>query len=291
MWGYFMKVKYLGKITGKQDGAIWNGYLFRFDAKGNCNVFDIKDCMRSTDTRYMAISNFTLDKADVIKPHSNSVTFGKEFYCPEDEFPLLYTNIYNNYAASDDKMKGVTCVYHIKKNGTEFSTELVQLIEIDFTDNSIWRSENIEDSRPFGNFAIDRENAVYYAFTMRDEDKATRYFAFDLPKLGDGLYDEKYSVSRVLLGEENIKVQFDCEYHRYLQGACCHNGFIYSLEGFTDSAVNPPAIRVIDTEKKEQKAMYLFSDFNITVEPEMIDFENDICYYSDNYGNLYQLEF
>ena len=32
-------------------------------------------------------------------------------------------------------------------------------------------------------------------------------------------------------------------------------------------------------------------DYNMINEPEMIDFENDICYYSDNHGNLYRLEF
>lgn len=286
-----MNIKNLGKIAAGQDGAVWNRYLFRFGTKGNCHVFDIRDCLNDTDPLPAAIACFTLDKADVIMPHSNSVAFGKEFYCEEDEFPLLYTNIYNNYASSDEKMKGVTCVYRLQRNGTDFSTRLVQLIEIGFVEDSLWKSENTNDVRPFGNFAIDHENSVYYAFTMRDEDGTTRYFSFDLPKLKDGDYDEKFNVNRVILKAENIKDQFDCPYHRYIQGACYHNGYIYSLEGFTNNEKNPPAIRIIDTQNKVQKEEYLLSDFNLTIEPEMIDFENNICYYSDNYGNLYQLEF
>lgn len=286
-----MNIKSLGKIAGGQDGAIQNGYLFRFDARGTCNVYYIKNCLNGTSTVGPAIACFTLDKADIIMPHSNSVTFGNEYYCKEDEFPLLYSNIYNNYAASDDKMKGVTCVYRIRKNGTDFSTELVQLIEIGFVEDNLWKSETIKDVRPFGNFAIDRENSVYYTFTMRDEDNCTRYFAFDLPKLNDGEYNEKFGVNRVILNTANIKNQFNCEYHRYVQGACYHNGLIYSLEGFTSDTKNPAAIRIIDIQNKVQKEMYLLSNFNMTIEPEMIDFETDICYYCDNHSNLYQLEF
>lgn len=286
-----MNIKSFGKIAGGQDGAVWNGYLFRFDARGNCNVYSIKDCLSDISGEHTAFTHFTLDKADIIMPHSNSVAFGKEFYCEEDEFPLLYTNIYNSYASSDDKMKGATCVYRIQKKGVEFSTSLVQLIEIGFVEDNLWRSENGQDVRPFGNFAIDRENSIYYAFTMRDEDDTTRYFSFDLPKLSDGEYDEKFGVKRVILETRDIKNRFDCEYHRYIQGACCHNGLIYSLEGFTNDTNNPAAIRIIDTKNKVQKEMYLLSDFNMTIEPEMIDFEADICYYCDNHGNLYQLEF
>lgn len=286
-----MNIINLGKITGGQDGAVWNGFLFRFDAIGICNVYNINDCLSNISVEHTAIWQFALDKADIIMPHSNSVMFGKEYYCEDDEFPLLYTNIYNNYASSDNKMKGVTCVYRIQKNGTEFSSSLVQLIEIGFVNDILWKSQNTEDVRPYGNFVIDRENSVYYAFTMRDEDNSTRYFFFDLPKLSDGVYDEKFNVNRVVLETKDIKSWFDCEYHRYIQGACYHNGLIYSLEGFTNDAKNPAVIRIIDTQNKIQKEKYLLSDYNMTIEPEMIDFENDICYYGDNHGNLYQLEF
>lgn len=28
-----------------------------------------------------------------------------------------------------------------------------------------------------------------------------------------------------------------------------------------------------------------------TIEPEMIDFKEDVCYYSDNFGNLFIIDF
>lgn len=289
-----MQIFSLGNMAeghNRQDGAIWGGYLFRFEASGICNVYKMEDCLNSDLNEYGPIYSFILDKSDIIKPHSNAVMFGNEYYSENDEFPLLYSNIYNNYAASADPLEGVTCVYRLIKNESGFSTKLVQLIEIGFTEDTVWRSQNIRDFRPYGNFAIDTDNSVYYAFTMRDEERITRYFSFSLPKINDGLYDERFGVKRVVLEKKDIKAQFDCEYHRCIQGACYHKGFIYSTEGFTDDKVNPPAIRIIDLKNKTQKEMFLLSDYGATIEPEMIDFENGVCYYSDDKGNFYRLTF
>ncbi len=287
----FMKIKHLGTIAGTQDGAIFNNYLFRFTAKGVCHVFDLRKGFPNPSDTYNATAQFTLDKAESIMPHSNAVTFGNEYFDEADEFPLLYSNIYNNYASAENKKKGVTCVYRIKKNDTGFSSELVQLIEIAFTEDELWCSKNTKDVRPFGNLIIDREASLCYEFTMRDEEQTTRYFSFRLPKVNEGKFDEEFKVNRVSLRMEDILSMFDCEYHRYLQGACCHNGLIYSLEGFTNNPKNPPAIRVIDPKGKKQLDMYAFSDYGLTIEPEMIDFSDDVCYYSDHSGNLYILEF
>ena len=282
-----MKIKKLGKIVGGQDGAVYNGLLFRFDAKGNCSVYKTEDL---SDTS-IPVSEFILEKSEIIAPHSNSVVFGNAYYSEEDEFPLLYSNVYNNYAKSDNKLKGVTCVYRLQKSGNTFSTTLVQLIEIGFVEDSLWTSENRADVRPYGNFVIDTEKSVYYAFTMRDEEKSTRYFSFNLPKVTSGEYDETFGVNKVTLKKEDIIDFFDCDYHRYIQGAAFDNGIIYSLEGFTEDKNNPPAIRLIDPVSKSQKAVYHFSDFGLTVEPEFIDFDGGNCYYADNHGNIYSLSF
>lgn len=282
-----MEIKKLGKIVGGQDGAVYKGWLFRFDAKGKCSVYKTDDLAENS----IPVSQFVLDKSDLIAPHSNSVMFGNGYYCEEDEFPLLYSNVYNNYAKSDNKLKGVTCVYRLQKSGNTFSTTLVQLIEIGFTEDSLWASENRADVRPYGNFAIDTEKSVYYAFTMRDEENSTRYFSFRLPEATSGEYDETFGVNKVTLKKEDIIDSFDTEYHRYIQGATFDNGIIYSLEGFTEDKNNPPAIRLIDPVSKSQKAVYHFLDFGLTIEPEFIDFDGENCYYADNHGNIYSLTF
>lgn len=282
-----MKAKKLGVITIGQDGAIYNGYLFRFNAAGNCMVYRLSDI--SDDS--VPICSFVLDKSDMIVPHCNSVAFGGKRYNENDEFPLLYCNIYNNYAKADNKQLGVTCVYRFMRDGDIFTTTLVQVIEIGFTDDTIWKSANCDDVRPYGNFAIDTENGIYYAFTMRDETLTTRYFAFDLPSIHDGIYDDTLGVNRMVLTKEKIRSFFDCEYHRYVQGACFHNGILYSLEGFTNSENNPPAIRFIDVNNQKQERVYYFADSNMNIEPEFIDFENGICYYADHDGNVFELSF
>ena len=282
-----MKMELLGKIIYGQDGAIFEDFLFRFNAKGLCSVYLLDEISNNSTP----LSQFTLDKADKIVPHCNSVTFSNTYYDEGDEFPLLYSNIYNNYVNSDDKQKGVTCVYRLERKENTFFTTLVQIIEIGFTEDSIWKSENCEDVRPYGNIAIDGKNSVYYAFTMRDEEKSTRYFSFKLPNAKSGEYDNALGVNRVILKKTDILDFFDCEYHKYVQGACFKDGILYSLEGFANDKEKPPAIRLIDTNAKKQKEMYYFSEFGLTDEPELIDFKYEDCYYSDGHGNLYKLTF
>jgi len=288
------KIEIYSKIKGgRQDGAISNGYLFSFNHQGECTVYETEALENLKDGEAEVFSEFVLDKKDMLVPHSNSVAFGNEYYDEKDEFPLLYTNIYNNYANADNKLKGVCLVYRLQRNEREFTSTLVQIIEIGFVeDENLWKSVGEkEDARPYGNFTIDTKQGIYYAFTMRDNEHSTRYFSFDLPKVTQGEWCEQYNVKKVVLSKFDIKDYFDCDYHHYVQGACCNEGKIYSLEGFTDSQENPPAIRIIDTNLKKEINFKKFKDFGTNIEPEMIDFENDICYYIDHNGNMYKLSF
>lgn len=282
-----MNIKQIGNITDGQDGAVFGGLLFRFKTNGLCYVYNLNNL--TIEKKSPIVSIFTLDKADVIVPHSNSVVFGNEYYAEDDEFPLLYTNIYNNYSRCENKCIGVCCVYRIWREENEFKNRLVGLIEIGFTKDELWSSG--DDIRPFGNFVIDKEKGLYHAFTMRDNEEITRYFSFKLPKVSNGVMDNALGVKKITLKKEDIIDTFDTEYHRFIQGACCEKGKIYSLEGFSGDEVNPPAMRIISTNDKKQLECVYFGDFGLTIEPELIDFENNVCYYGDNHGNLYVIEF
>ena len=282
-----MNIKKLGKVESGQDGAIYNGYLFRFDHAGNCRVYLLSDLSENT----APVARFSLDKLDYIVPHSNSVVFGRERYAEEDEFPLLYSNVYNNYAKAEDKKKGITCVYRLERAGDTFTTTLVQLIQVGFTQDPLWCSPDQEDVRPYGNFVIDAEKGLLYGFTMRDQDQTTRYFTFDLPGVRDGIRDEALGIRRVVLEKADVKTYFDCPYHRYIQGACFHEGIIYSVEGFGVDCPEIPAIRLIDVQAQKQLQVHLFPDYGLNIEPEWIDFADGICYYSDAHGDVFQLDF
>lgn len=289
-----MKIEKVSKIKdGRQDGAISNGFLFSFNHKGECTVYQMKKLACKEDGEAEVFAEFVLDKNDILMPHSNSVMFGNEYYDEQDEFPLLYTNIYNNYAMHEDKSEGVCLVYRLQRNERAFSSTLVQIIQIGFVqDENLWKSAGEkEDARPYGNFTIDRENGVLYAYTMRDNTNRTRYFSFALPTVNQGQICENYNVKKVVLTQKDILQYFDLSYHHYIQGASCHHGIIYSLEGFTDSPDHPPAIRRIDTKLKKEIEFKMFRAYNTNIEPEMIDFDGDICYYADHHGNMYQLIF
>lgn len=270
-----MKFTRIAQIAGGQDGAIWGQLLFRFENNGVCHVYDLNTLEKT--------ASFTLGNVELCKPHSNAVMFGCEYAEPGDEFPLLYSNIYNNYAKEENRREGVCCVYRLTRQGDSFEARLVQTIAVGFVrDEALWCSPGFTDIRPYGNFAIDREKGIYYGFTMRDSFDTTRYFAFRLPKLADG--------REVVLKQEDILFQFDAPYHRFVQGACVHKGLVYSLEGFTNDGKNKPAIRVIDPEKRQQLCYVATAEYGMEFEPEFIDFQGDTCYCSDCHGNLFLIE-
>ncbi len=283
-----VKLIKISKIACGQDGAIFGDLLFRFDTKGVCTVYSVNEVLSSETPS--PVSNFTLDRCAELCPHSNSVAFGNEYYSDGDEFPLLYTNIYNNYSSSENKLKGVTCIYRITRDGAGFISRLVGMIETAFTETDLWASPSRSDVRPYGNFAIDCRGGKYYAFTMLDEPHITRYFEFPLPKLSDGVYSPELELVKITLTEDRLLSSFDCEYHNFIQGAAFRDGCIYSLEGFSVESGKIPLLRVIDVNEKKELATLNFVENGADTEPELIDFYKDRCIYSDGHGDVYIIE-
>lgn len=283
-----IKPAFLFKGVVGQDGAIFGDELFRFENNGTCTVYSI--------VTHARLAEFALDKNDILTPHCNTVCFGAERVSPDDEFPVLYCNVYNNYAKCEDRMEGVCCVYRLMRDGNGFKTQLVQIIRIGFVDDlTLWKSlPDNGDKRPYGNFVPDVTTGKLYAFTMRDKEKVTRYFEFDIPKLCDGVYNEKYGVNQVTLDADAILAQFDCEYSNFIQGGCAYDGILFSLEGGTVKAPefkNMPKLKVIDTQNRRQLASVDFYGAGLSFETELIDFAGDTIYYMDCAGSVYTLEF
>lgn len=289
-----MKVEKLAIIKGgRQDGAVFGNFMFSFDSRGICTVYELDKIKNANGQEVAEFSSFELDKINLIKPHSNAVVFGNEYFDESDEFPLLYSNIYNNYAGEEDKKIGMCTVYRLQRNGDKFTTTLVQIIRVDFTDNEDYWKSHGEDVRPYGNFVIDKERNLLCAFTMRDESQSMRYFTFDLPKVNDSEISSEYNVPVVRLCVCDIKEMFDMSYQYFIQGACCSAGKVYSLEGFNynDRGENLPSLRAIDICNKTEVLFKLCEDYGINVEPEMIDYYDGNCYMGDHHGNIYKLIF
>lgn len=288
-----MQMKLTATAIGGQDGAFYGNYLFRFNAKGLCRVWDATKLDEYTDTPVALpqIGEFSLPENSLVIPHFNAVVFGTEFYAEGDEFPLLYANVYNNYAKAEDRREGMCCVYRLQRSGTAFAMTLVQIIQIGFVrDSKLWISGGeVTDVRPYGNFVIDTDQNRLVVFTMRDGDHTARYFTFALPKLSDGTFSQKFGVNIVTLKFEDIIDYFDTEYHLYIQGACCHDGKVYSSEGFNEK--RPTALRVISLTERKQLHHTNLVEMGYPTEAEFMDFRNGICYYGDAAGNYYRVDF
>ena len=287
-----MKYIHAATIGGGQDGSIYGDLLFRFDADGSGRVFclDGVTADRAEPLGLAPVAEFRLGGADRVIPHCNSVVFGAERWEEGDEFPLLYANVYNNYGKiyktkTGDRLEGTACVYRVRRDGVSFAADLVQLLRIGFVeDRSLWKSFD-SDIRPYGNFVVDAENRKLHAFVMRDAEQVTRFFAFELPGAHDGVFDAEFGVPVVTLTPADILYHYDASYMRYLQGACCRNGKIWSCEG--GNPEDPSAIRVIDTDLRAEVLFDNAAARGMPMEAEFIDFWGDTLIYSDAKGVLY----
>ena len=285
-----MKLIKTANIVGGQDGAVFGDYLFRFSAKGEGVAYKV---VKSHSSLFFEkLCDFKLDKSEIITPHSNSVAFGTQYFDNEDSFPLLYTNLYNAYPKEPNSC-GVCCVYRLRIEDGKVLTDLVQILKVGFTDdNTAWRSgaEN-GDVRPYGNFAIDKDNGKIYAFTMRDSVKKNAYFSFLIPRFDTGKASDTIGVKVYTFEKEDIIDFFEENYTNYMQGAIINKGILYSLEGFTDSKTSVPAIRRIDLTQGVEIDYVNLLEMGYPIEPEFIDFYKDDCIYGDAEGNIYKIEF
>ncbi len=273
----------VSQINGGQDGAIFDDKIFHFNHKGNCVVSELHS--------YQVIDEFQLDKIEYITPHSNSVCFSNVKFDEDDKFPLLYVNVYNNYANSENDHKGECCVYRIFEYEGKFSSKLVQIIKIGFCESDLWLSKNVKDIRPYGNFVVDNARNRLIAFTMRDEEKKTRFFEFEMPKATDGAYNEEFDGYYLTLSDGQILTRYDIEYTRFMQGAVCHESFVYISEGFRNDSVNIPAIRIVDTNSKKMVAYFDLTKLGLHEEPEFLEVYNDRFFYADYQGQFYSVTF
>ena len=200
----------------------------------------------------------------------------------------VYSNIYNSYASAEDKHIGECCVYEVGGAGKIWSNSLTQVIKIGFIDNlDYWPAAT--ETRPYGNFVVDKDNGWLYAFVMYSSKKLTYWYKFDLPEISEGVWNESYQCPVITLTAENILDSWTTPLQNYVQGACVHNGLIWSTEGFSGtSGTNVARMRVIDPTRKTQIAVFNFYSDADPVEPEFIDFYNGKCYYA-SVKQMYQL--
>ena len=136
------------------------------------------------------------------------------------------------------------------------------------------------EARPYGNFVVDEQNGYLYVYVMYSSKKLTYWYRFDLPEVSDGVWDEGYGCYVKTLELADVKCHWTTPLQNYIQGACVHDGLIWSTEGFSaTSGANLARMRIIDPSLKSQIAVFHFYSDGDPVEPEFIDFYDGKCYY------------
>lgn len=268
------KRTHLYALANMQDGDIYGGKLFVEDANGTVYI---KDAATGT-----AIQTMALDKRDVIKPHGNTVCISTR-----DSALHLYTNIYNNYKSETDRHVAECCVYRLTESGGTWSNALTQIIKVGFTENSDYWPASTE-ALIWGNFVVDDVNNLLYVYVLNSALNKIQWYKFALPAVTEGTTNSTYGCPVCTLETSAILDSWVTPYTQYIQGGCVHDGLIYQVAG-ADKSYGTAQMQVISPTKKAVVATFSFYQDDNAVEPELIAFDGDTCYYSD-IQNMYRLD-
>ena len=243
-------------LGGQQDADQFNSIIISVNKHGIIRLTDIETGERIVD-------NLPIDSQ--IIPHANSVCFGNEKYEEKDDFPVVYVNAYNNR----ELPLGVCYVIRIMQNAGEYSATIVQTLKIGFTDDSQkWPSAS--QSRPFGNFVVDKEKSLIFAYVPDYKIGKLRFYAFELPSLSSG--DE------VLFSFDDVRLYFETELVNWPQGCIARNGKLFLLFGWQDIKY----LIIIDANNTmiEHSFDFYENGFDFTLEPEAIWIYKDYLYFT-----------
>lgn len=252
-----------------QDGCIFNDTLFLFNSIGTCYVYNIND-------NYSLICETALPDYCGFVPHSNCVCFGSKVD-DSDDFPLLYTNVYNNYS-NNPYSYGMCFVYRIFVQGYNYQFNLVQVIKLSFSnDNTLWNDDSFNIS-PFGNFLIDNDKLIVYLNIFSTS--KTRFFVLPLPTISNELFVE--------IDSHEICYFIDTQLFKYIQGGTIHNKCILSLEGF--GTIDFPAVlRIINLNNKLLRTVFLDCIIG-EKEPEFISIYNEYLFIGEHNGEIFSFD-
>ena len=239
-----------------QDGCIYNDVLFLFSSNGLCTIFNISNKQMICSSQLPTYKGYC--------PHSNSVSFGKKF-CDTDTYPLLYSNIYNNYPNIADSF-GMCLVYRIIDE-TLFEFKLMQVIKIGFTNDANLWYDNSDNASPYGNFLICGDDLWVYVNIFGSS--ITRFFSFKTPAII--VSDD---IDFCILTKDNIQEMFDTDLFKYIQGGTSRGTNLVSLEGF-GTELSPSFLRIISLTTKTIQSIDLGFYLN-TLEPEFVSFYNNL---------------
>ena len=235
-----------GVIAGDQ-------YLFVIGSAGSVRPYDI------TTSPWTKLTDFDLGDLSTLAPHCNSAFFGLEKYDNGDDYPILFVNAYNAPGLPLGTLYGYRVVKTTVNDAPVFTATLVQTITVGFTDNAIWTDGN--DIRPYGNFVLDTDNNVLYAYTLRDADQVTRFFGFNMPALSGG--DKTFTTA-------NIITQFDVPYFPVIQDNAYINGMVFIGSGLA----NAGHIRVVSLLSQSYTNDIYNPTFGDNKEPELVIYHN-----------------
>ena len=260
-FNYFARFPMTGLPGGQQDGANYNGTLFRFDEYGNIHVYNM-------NTGEL-IGTGAIDEDSTVCPYFNSCFFANNFYAEGDEFPILYATGRGVYKAGGALPERHIYGFRIVRNGTTYIAYYVQYIALDSS----------FEYGTYGAFGYDANRNMLVGYSYSSIPSNTTYvFETDMPTYADG--------DTIIPLADITSFSFASPYLGAPQGCTCNNSKIYALGG----NINIGTLDVIDLIDQKPYAHIDLASAGLTGEPQMIDvFDNHL--WVGMMSNAYEFEF
>lgn len=254
--------------TDEMTNETYNGFIY------NLNTGE-KECNLLFDS--------VLNERRFTKPHANQVSFGKDFYDSNSDFPLLYVSQVNGGSGRNDISgeRGVL-VYNLKKGITGYYTpDLVQAIIPDLSDTEI--TKKIGQYTP--NYIVD---------TLKNQ---ILVMGYPQPSWFDLRGPQPMAILRIPSLSEGGVIQFSnsdfVDSFQLDNSISIQQSFIMGKKVFsTGGWLKRGTLRIIDLEAKKQERLYNLYDFT-NGEPQFFGFwRNRYLYYeAGTKGIMYEFHF
>ena len=269
-----------------QGGAIYGDKLVCLMATDEmsdetCNgfVYNLSTGLKECDLFFDSV----LDGKCFTKPHANQVSFGKDFYDSNSDFPLLYVSQVNGGSGYKDIYgeRGVL-VYNLKKvqNG-HYTPVLVQVIMPDLEDKELM----MKIGKYTPNYVVDTAKnqllVMGYPQNSWFDLRGPQPFAiFDIPTLSEG--------SIIQLTYSDIVDSFQLDESISIQQSLILGRKVFSTGGWMKKGT----LRIIDLDSKKQERLYNLFDFTFG-EPQFWGiWKNRFLYYeAGTKGIMYEFHF
>ncbi len=268
---------YSNNSRGNQSAAIFGDYVCLVtDRLSTIHLYNIKTKSYLCKKTFEAKKDLTPGGYTLY--HCNQMTFGVDYYTPDDPFPLIYIS---QRCRSDYRcfVEVYRIIPHKKDTENDYSSMDAQLVQTIY-----FPAMNYNNSMGNVNCTIDAKERLMYTYSRNNNKNEDNYgkckiSCFPIPNVSQNI---------VYLEGPDIQDSFmiNCSAVN-MQGGCINDGLLYIGQGFSSAGIY---LNIVDLKKRKLiQRIDLLNDYGIKWEPEGCFYYNNNVMIAEG-TNIWQIE-